>query len=66
MHRALSPIRWVLVGLILATLVGPGIYSFVSGQQFVTVDGRSMTPTYKLGDLILVGPATRADFKPGM
>lgn len=55
MIRALSLTRWVVVGLVLAALVVPAAFTFVTGLRIVAVDGESMTPTYQMGDVVLIG-----------
>jgi signal peptidase I len=63
--RALSAIRWMLVAVLVAMLIVPVLWTLVTRQDFVKVDGKSMEPVYSVGDVILVGPATQSDFAPG-
>ncbi|WP_105033439.1 hypothetical protein [Cryobacterium aureum] len=51
----------LLIGLILLTLIGPTAFSWVSGQQLVSVDGGSMAPTYLYRDIVLLVPPTGDD-----
>ncbi|WP_394685216.1 signal peptidase I [uncultured Microbacterium sp.] len=64
-HRVLSSIRWVLVGLLLAAMLAPAVYSALTQTQFVSIEGASMAPTYEIGDLVVMAPPTPADFTPG-
>jgi len=63
--RILSCIRWSIVAAVLALLLAPAAVALTTGTQLVVVDGKSMTPTYDYGDIVLIGPPTEADFAPG-
>lgn len=65
MIRTLSTARWAIVGLVLAMLIIPAAFTLISGLRIVEVDGRSMTPTYQLGDIVLIGQPTPADLHVG-
>jgi signal peptidase I len=63
--RFISAIRWFLVILLVALLIAPATWTLLTHQDIVKVDGKSMQPLYEVGDVILVGPPTKADFAPG-
>lgn len=60
--RIISTIRWILVAAFAILLVAPTAWSLATGQEFVQVTGESMTPTYQVGDVILISKPTTADF----
>ena len=62
--RTLSYIRWSIVAALLALLIAPAAVALTTGTQLVVVDGKSMTPTYDYGDIVLIGPPTEAYFAP--
>lgn len=62
--RILSLLRWSIVGALLTLLIAPAAITLVTGTQLVVVDGKSMTPTYDFGDLVLIGSPTPEDFQP--
>ena len=64
-HHVLSSIRWVVVGLLLAAMLTPAVYSALTHTQFISIEGASMAPTYEIGDLVVMAPPTPADFAPG-
>ncbi|MEX8033177.1 signal peptidase I [Microbacterium sp. 20-116] len=63
--RILSFLRWSIVGALLALLIAPAAITLATGTQLVVVDGKSMTPTYEFGDLVLIGDPHPDDFQPG-
>jgi signal peptidase I len=63
--RIVNVIRWILVAALVVVLVLPVIWTIITKQDFVKVDGESMEPVYSIGDIILVGPASQSDFQPG-
>lgn len=63
--RILSYLRWSAVAALLALLVAPAAVALVTGTQLVVVDGKSMTPTYEFGDIVLLGAPNPDDFAPG-
>jgi len=63
--RILSALRWSVVAALLALLITPAAVALVTGTQLVVVDGKSMTPTYQFGDIVLIGAPHPDDFAPG-
>lgn len=62
--RILSSLRWGVVAALLALLIAPAAVALVTGTQLVVVDGKSMTPTYQFGDIVLIGAPHPDDFAP--
>jgi len=62
--RILSLIRWGVVAALLALLIAPATVALLTGTQLVVVNGKSMSPTYDFGDIVLIGPARESDFAP--
>jgi hypothetical protein len=58
-------IRWTLVGALLAVLILPAAWLWISQQQLTQITGTSMTPTYALDDLVLEGSPRTSDFRVG-
>ncbi|MDF2047885.1 MULTISPECIES: signal peptidase I [Microbacterium] len=65
LRAALSPVRWIIVAVLLAALGGPFAYGAVTQQEIVRVDGDSMVPTFHLGDVLFVGRAEPDELVPG-
>ncbi|MFC5931630.1 signal peptidase I [Cryobacterium melibiosiphilum] len=61
LRRVLGTGRAVLIAGIVVLVVGPAVFTWVSGQDMVRVIGGSMEPTYMLGDIITLKPPTGDD-----
>lgn len=44
----------VVAALLLVALAGPLVWRVATGDFYLTVEGRSMTPTYQVGDVLVV------------
>lgn len=62
--RILSSLRWSIVAALLVLLIAPAAVALFTGTQLVVVNGKSMTPTYDFGDIVLIGPPRESDFAP--
>ncbi|MFT4211796.1 MAG: signal peptidase I [Microbacterium sp.] len=62
--RAISVARWVVAALVALALVVPIGISAV-GAKLLVVDGGSMSPTYLVGDVVVVTPPTGDDLVVG-
>ncbi|WP_217616837.1 S24 family peptidase [Cellulomonas sp. GbtcB1] len=52
--------------VLLAVLAAPMLWKAVSGDFYMTVQGRSMTPTYRIGDVLVVQDAVGDELsRPG-
>lgn len=65
MRLLLNIIRWVIVAGLIAVLVLPNAFAFITRATPIQVDGLSMSPTYAVGDIVFISPATSADFVKG-
>lgn len=65
LRAVLGTARLLVAAAVVALLAGPAVLTWVSGMQFVVVDGGSMEPAYTYGDVILVAPPTGEDLVPG-
>ncbi|BDI23887.1 signal peptidase I [Herbiconiux sp. L3-i23] len=63
--RFISAIRWILVAAIVVVLATPALATTIGGRMIVEVDGESMTPTYQVGDLILIREPAETDLQVG-
>lgn len=52
--RSLAVLRWVVVGLVGASLLVPVLLTVLTSYRLVVVDGGSMEPTYAYGDVLVV------------
>ncbi|MBB2977163.1 hypothetical protein FHX49_002760 [Microbacterium endophyticum] len=60
--RALSIVRWVIVGLLIAAAVVPAAAAAVRGWTFVAVQDEAMAPTYGDGELLVLRPPTGGEY----
>jgi signal peptidase I len=65
MRLLVNVTRWVVVAALLALLVLPNALAFIARATPIEVDGLSMSPTYAIGDVVFISPATSADFVKG-
>lgn len=63
--RTISIVRWIIVGVLTLALAIPALAVSVGGRLIVEVDGESMTPTYQVGDVILVREPSASDLVVG-
>ncbi|MBB2976431.1 signal peptidase I [Microbacterium endophyticum] len=64
--RVFSILRWIVVAALLFVLAAPAAATYVRGSSYVEVVGMSMSPTYVIGDVLMVTPpASSSDFEVG-
>lgn len=63
--RTVNALRWGLIALFIVLLAGPAIVVAVGGLTVVEVDGRSMEPTIKFGDVVVIREPRASDFVVG-
>ncbi|MFC4245364.1 S24 family peptidase [Gryllotalpicola reticulitermitis] len=61
--RMLPVAMQIIAALLLIVLAAPLGWRLVSGDYFMQVTGVSMTPTYRLGEVVDVQPALPSDLK---
>lgn len=62
--RVASIVRWGLIALVATVLTVPAVLPVI-GLRLLVVDGGSMSPTYRVGDIIALSPPTGDDLRIG-